>query len=163
RGVAAAAAGLGALIVIGVTTSGQGNGSPVDGESSDVSQVAADKLSKGAPAETIELLEREPASIARDARAQLQLGHAYAPKSQYDQAIDAYGRALGLEPALIADGALRANLELMIDDEGPILVEAAGLLIVHAEDQAAVERLLALTADARTELRHQAVLLAETL
>lgn len=132
-------------------------------EVTEASRAAEASLSRGAPDETIEILGRDPATIAGDAQAQLQLGHAHASRSDYDQAIEAYRKALALEPSLVHDAALRANLELMSDDDGPVLVEAVGLLIVFGDDDAARTRLVELTTSEDAAVRRQALPLAEAL
>src|SRR5262249_58120924 len=101
---------------------------------------------EGDPAQAIELLTEQPAALAGDAQAQLQLGNAHAARSEYGPALAAYTRALAIDPSLLGDERLRANLRLMIDDDGPILMEAARILAQMGHDHAARQRVVQLAA-----------------
>ncbi|HUS64467.1 MAG TPA: protein kinase [Kofleriaceae bacterium] len=124
---------------------------------------AEKQLDQGDPAKTIELLRADPARLAGDAQAQLQLGHAHAARSEYEQALEAYAAALALDSTLIGDEGLRANLRLMSDDDGPILLEAARLLALHGEDAEARARIAQVASHKDRALRHKAFALAEEL
>src|SRR4029079_7937451 len=92
----------------------------------------------------------------------LQLGHAHAARSEYEPSLAAYGAALQLDPSLIADESLRANLRLMMDDEGAIYVEAARLLAAGGDDEAR-SRLAELASNKDRAIRSKAFPLAEEL
>src|SRR5688500_14748066 len=133
------------------------------GLKSETAANAEKKLDQGDPAETIELLRGDPARLSGDAQAQLQLGHAHAARSEYEPALEAYSAALALDSTLIADEGLRANLRLMSDDDGPILIDAARLLAAHGEDADARARLAQLASHKDRAMRHKAFALAEEL
>ena len=160
------------LIVLGFAVAGD-KGAPeasapppgaVADEATDESilRAAEKSLNRGSPAETIELIESQERADG-DAKAQLQLGHAYSVKSDYPKAIGAYRLALELEPDLIIDPTLRTNLQLMIDGDGPVFVDAAALLIVHHGGEAVKERLVELASAKDMKTRHAALALAEKL
>ncbi len=133
------------------------------GLKSETAVEAEKQLDQGDPAKTIELLRADPARLAGDAQAQLQLGHAHAARSEYEPALQAYAAALALDSTLIGDEGLRANLRLMSDDDGPVLIEAAHLLATHGDDDDARARLAALASHKDRALRHKAFALAEEL
>src|SRR6185503_11750311 len=68
-------------------------------------------------------------------------------KSEYRPALEAYTAAVALDPSVISDERVRANLALMIDDDGPVLVDAALLLDLEQEPTCKARR------DAVTRLR----------
>jgi len=74
---------------------------------------AAEALAHGDPARALQILEANPAAIGNDASALLVLGHVHAARNENALALEAYGRALGLNPELEADGKLRAALRTM--------------------------------------------------
>jgi eukaryotic-like serine/threonine-protein kinase len=120
-------------------------------------------LGEGDPAQAIELLTQRPAALTGDAQAHLQLGNAHAAQSEYRDALAAYSKALAIDPTLIADERLRANLRLMIDDDGEVLLDAARLLAVLGRDDGARARIAELAASRDRTLRKQAFDLAEEL
>jgi tetratricopeptide (TPR) repeat protein len=156
--VALVAAGGGTMIYLR-----QGQVDLLAGLKSETAVQAEKTLDQGDPAETIELLNADPARLAGDAQAQLQLGHAHAARSEYQPALAAYTAALALDSTLIADEGLRANLRLMSDDDGPVLLEAAHLLAVHGDDAGARTRIAQLASDQDRALRTKAFALAEEL
>lgn len=133
------------------------------GLKSEAATAAESTLAAGDPDQTIELLNARPAALAGDAAAQMQLGHAHAAKSDYKPALAAYAAAVALDPSVIDDPRVRANLGLMIDDDGPILVDAARLLAVAGKDEAARRRLVALAASDDRLVRKKAFAVAEEL
>ncbi|HTE49798.1 MAG TPA: protein kinase [Kofleriaceae bacterium] len=133
------------------------------GLKSQAAEQAERTLVEGDPAQAIELLTEKPAALAGDAQAQLQLGNAYAARSEYEKALEAYTGALSDDPSLIEDERVRANLRLMIDDEGQVLVDAAGILAERGHDTAARERIVELASSRHREVRKQAFALAEKL
>jgi eukaryotic-like serine/threonine-protein kinase len=120
-------------------------------------------LVEGDPAQAIELLTEEPAALTGDAQAHLQLGNAHAAQSQYRDALAAYTKALNIDPSLIADQGLRANLRLMIDDDGEVLLDAARVLAEVGHDTEARSRIVELAASRDLTMRKQAFALAEEL
>jgi serine/threonine-protein kinase len=133
------------------------------GLKSEAAEKAERTLVEGDPAQAIELLTRRPAAIAGDAQAQLQLGNAHAARSEYDLALKAYTDALAVDPTLIEDDRLRANLRLLIDDEGQIFLDAARLLADQGHDSEARERIAELASTRDRDLRARAFALAEKL
>jgi serine/threonine-protein kinase len=133
------------------------------GLKSEAATAAESTLAAGDPDQTIQLLNSRPAALAGDAAAQLQLGHAHAAKSDYRPALAAYQTAVKLDPSTIGDARLRANLALMIDDEGPILVDAARLLAVEGKDEAARRRIAALASTTDRVVRKRAFEVAQEL
>jgi tetratricopeptide (TPR) repeat protein len=120
-------------------------------------------LIEGDPALVIQLLTEQPAALTGDSQAQLQLGNAYAARSEYARALDAYVHALELDAGLLADDRLRANLRLMIDDDGPILLEAARILAELGRDADARARIVELASARDRNMRRRAFGLAEQL
>jgi eukaryotic-like serine/threonine-protein kinase len=133
------------------------------GLKSEAAEEAERSLVEGDPGLAIELLTGQPAALAGDAQAQLQLGNAHAARSEYAEAVAAYANALALDPSLIADDRLRANLRLMIDDDGPVHIEAARILGELGHDLDARQRIVDLAASRNREVRKQAFALAEEL
>ena len=120
-------------------------------------------LVEGDPAHAIEILTTRPAALTGDAQAQLQLGNAHAARSEYDKALAAYNGALALDPSLVADERLRANLRLMIDDGGTVLIDAARILAEMGHDVEARDRIVELAASRDQAVRKHAFELAEEL
>ena len=133
------------------------------GLKSEAATAAAAKLEAGDPDQTIALLNARPGALAGDAAAQTQLGHAHAAKSEYRPALTAYAAAVALDPSVINDPRVRQNLALMIDDDGPILVDAARLLAAEGKDQAAGARIAALASHKDRAVRKKAFEVAEEL
>ena len=120
-------------------------------------------LVEGDPALAIEQLNERPAALAGDAQAQLQLGNAHAARSEYAPALAAYASALEIDPSLVSDERLRANLRLMIDVDGPVLLDAARLLTEMAHDPDASARIVELAAARDRTIRKRAFAMAEEL
>ena len=133
------------------------------GLKSEAAAAAEETLEAGDPDQTIQLLNARPAALAGDAAAQTQLGHAHAAKSDYRPALAAYTAAVALDPSVIADPRVRGNLALMIDDDGPILVDAARLLAGDGKDEAARRRIVALAVHKDRAVRKKAFTVAEEL
>ncbi len=133
------------------------------GLKSEAATAAESTLAAGDPDQTIQLLNARPAALAGDPAAQLQLGHAHSAKSEYRPALAAYQAAVELDPSVIDDRRLRANLALMIDDDGPVLVDAARLLAVEGKDDAARQRLIALASSVDRAVRKKAFEVAQEL
>ena len=133
------------------------------GLKSETAALAERTLTQGDPGEAIELLTSQPGAITGDAHAQLQLAHAHAARLEYRPALAAYRGALELDPSLGQDERLRGNLRLMIDDDGPVLLEAARLLALHGADEGARARIAELAASRDRAMRKKATALAEEL
>jgi serine/threonine protein kinase len=104
---------------------------------------AEEELAEGDPEQSIQHL-RSQSGIADNSEGQLHLGHAYATKSEYAQALSAYARAVQLDRGLGADPRMQTNLRLMIDDDGPVFAQAARLLFEYARDPSAKDTLVEL-------------------
>lgn len=126
---------------------------------------AAEKLESGDPRGAIALLEGKQDTIATDAAAQLQLGHAYAVARADDKALKAYRKALELDAGLAQDGTLRANLTVMCDGKsGKIAVAAAEILATQLGDEATRDKLVAFASSHQDlKTRHLAVATIERL
>jgi tetratricopeptide (TPR) repeat protein len=122
-------------------------------------------LAGGRPQEAAAYLQERLKDIADDARAQLELGHAFAAFRRYDEALVAYERVRSLDRSLVDDRAMRTNLMLMLDDErGQTAAGAARFLIQLLDDEGARARLVEL-ASHHPSPAHRAALrdLAENL
>jgi eukaryotic-like serine/threonine-protein kinase len=133
------------------------------GLKSEAAERAERTLVEGDPALAIQQLTQRPGALAGDAQAQLQLGNAHAARSEYDKALAAYTSALQVDPSLLSDERLRANLRLMIDEDGPVLIEAARILAELGHDEDARARIVDLAAARDRTLRRRAFALAEEL
>jgi tRNA A-37 threonylcarbamoyl transferase component Bud32/tetratricopeptide (TPR) repeat protein len=131
-------------------------------EPSELAQAAGEKLEQGLPAKAIEMVKEDQESAA-DPSAQLKLGHAHAARADYTDALEAYAKALVLEPSSIRDTELIRNLKLMVDGSGPIHVDALRLLIAYADDEGARSRVAELASGRAPKTRAKATELAETL
>ena len=120
-------------------------------------------LDQGDPAETIEMLKNRPALLTGDAQAQLQLGNAHAARSEYAAALKAYAGALAIDPQVISDPRMVANLRIMFDGSGPVHLEAARILAEQADDPQAKSRIAQLASVKDRGLRKKAFALAEKL
>jgi tetratricopeptide (TPR) repeat protein len=102
-------------------------------------------LAGGRPQEAAAYLQERLNQIADDARAQLELGHAYAASRRYDEALVAYERVRSLDRSLADDRAMRTNLMLMLDDErNETATGAARFLIQLLDDEGARARVVEL-------------------
>src|SRR5262249_61596846 len=102
-------------------------------------------LAGGRPEEAANYLQSHLKEIADDAKAQLELGHAYAAFRRYDEALVAYERTRSLDRSLADDRAMRTNLMLMLDDErNETAARAARFLIQLLDDERARARLVEL-------------------
>lgn len=123
-------------------------------------------LAGGRPQEAAEYLQEHLKEIADDARAQLQLGHAYAAARRYDEALVAYARVRSLDRSLADDRAMRTNLMLMLDDErnDGTATGAARFLIQLLDDAGARARVVELASRAAAPAHRAAMReLAESL
>jgi serine/threonine-protein kinase len=133
------------------------------GLKSEAAEQAERTLVEGDPAHAIALLTERPAALTGDAQAQLQLGNAHAARSEYAPALEAYAAALTIDPTLIVDQRLRANLRLMIDSDGPVHIDAARILAEVGHDPDARQRIVELAASRDRAVRKQAFAVAEEL
>jgi serine/threonine-protein kinase len=133
------------------------------GLKSQTAERAEQTMTEGDAAETIDILTKSPEALAGDAQAQLQLGNAHAARSEYARALAAYTSALATDPSLISDERLRANLRLMIDDDGPVLIDAARILAELGHDAQARDRIAELASSRERMVRKRAFALAEEL
>jgi serine/threonine protein kinase len=150
----------------GAAVPGDGGSAITTGtEEGSVAERAAALLAKGSPKPAVELLRANAESIATDAQAQLQLGHAHAALRNNTAALAAYRKALELEARLEADTKLRTNLRLMIDDQGSVVsVDAAALMYEQLGDQQVADRIVSWASEAQVpQVRHRAVEVAEAL
>jgi len=122
-------------------------------------------LAAGRPQEAASYLEERLKQIADDARAQLELGHAYAAARRYDDALVAYERVRSLDRSLADDRSMRTNLMLMLDDDrNETATGAARFLIQLLDDGDARDRVVELASHHHT-LGHRVAMrdLAESL
>jgi len=152
---AIAAVAIAAGVTIAVVTSG---GGAEHGEMSAVAAQANEALfERGDPARAIAILEQNKTTIAEDAMAQLVLGHAHAARAENVAALDAYTRALALDPSVEARDRFRANLRTMAADKQDLVVVARAFdLWVRTQDPAA-KQALANAAISEDMQRRQAV------
>jgi eukaryotic-like serine/threonine-protein kinase len=125
----------------------------------------------GLPDKALALLEKDKEKIADDPLGQLELGHARAVRSEYLQALDAYERALVLEPELQSGPAIRSALREMsrlavANDRDAEVVGRAFALLMKFFDLPDTEQLLIATAqdaDANAKRRKAALTVIEHL
>ncbi len=136
--IAAVAIVVGVVIAV-VTAGGEDDG----GEMSAVAAQANEALfERGDPARAIAILEQNKATIEQDATAQLVLGHAHAAQANNGPALDAYTRALEIDPTLEEKTRLRANLRTMAAVDKDLAVVARAFdLWVRTQDPAAKQAL----------------------
>ncbi|MEM7436287.1 MAG: serine/threonine-protein kinase [Myxococcota bacterium] len=94
-------------------------------------EAAARMLEQGKPKEAAAYLQSRGGKVHKEPYAQLVLGHAHAAAQRNLQALQAYERAIALEPGLGKDKLLRTNLDLM-SHKGDARVVAASLAILGA-------------------------------
>ena len=121
-GIAAAAVAAGVVIALVTSSSGAPTG---ELDPSSLAGQANEALERGQPAKAIRILEDSAEAIAKDPMAQLVLGHAHAARHQSAPSLEAYGRALALDPKLEANTMLRANVRAMAADKDVSIVAAA--------------------------------------
>jgi serine/threonine protein kinase len=100
-------------------------------------------LSHGDPGRARDILEQHASEIAQDPRAQLVLGDAHAALHEDVKALDAYDKALTLDPSLEATGSLRDNVRVDAASLDPVVVgQAFTLWVSRTHDDAAKTALL---------------------
>jgi serine/threonine-protein kinase len=143
------AAGAGVAVAIGaaavIGSSGGGGDDDARPAQSQVASKAAAELKSGNPSGAIRTLEAQKDKIAQDPSAQLELGHAYAAKSDEVHAIEAYKKAIDLEPRNGDDPKLRADLRAISEDKTDTASAMAAyeLSITTLHDDGARDRLIA--------------------
>jgi tetratricopeptide (TPR) repeat protein len=122
-------------------------------------------IASGHPQEAATYLQGRLKDIADDAKAQLELGHAYAASRRYDDALVAYERVRSLERSLADDRAMRTNLMLMLDDERNETAAGAARFLIQLLDDAGASARLVEIASRHRSLAHRAAMrdLAESL
>jgi tetratricopeptide (TPR) repeat protein len=126
-------------VVIAVATSG-GGGDGETGEMSAIASQANEALNeRGDAARAIAILEQNKTAIESDAMAQLVMGHARSARAENALALDAYTRALTLDPTLENRDRLRANLATIAQDKDKeTLVRAFDLWVRTTDPEARV-------------------------
>jgi serine/threonine-protein kinase len=139
---AGVAAAVGVAAVIGTSGGGDDDAKPAQ---SQVASKAAAELKSGNANGAIRTLEAQKDKIAGDPSAQLELGHAYAAKSDEKNALDAYKNAIRLEPRNGDDPKLRADLRAFSEDKTDTVSAMAAyeLSITTLHDDGARDRLIA--------------------
>ena len=142
------AAGAGVAVAVGaaaVIGSGGGGDDDARPAPSQVASKAAAELKSGNATGAIRTLEAQKDKIAEDPSAQLELGHAYAAKSDEVHALEAYRKAIDLDPRNGDDAKLRADLRAISEDHtDPVSAMAAyELSITTLHDDGARDRLIA--------------------
>jgi len=118
---------------------------------------ADSELGKGAIDHAIKLLEDQKATIARDAEAQLVLGHAYSAKGDNAKALAAYSQALQLAPKVGVDERLRTSLRTMAALADPSTVTTAFDLWIWSGDPEAPRALVNAAVSDSLQRRHAAI------
>ena len=105
---------------------------------------ASAALAQGDPARALQLLGENPSAIDNDAIGQLVLGHVRASRNESEQALQAYERALRLDPELATDDKLRAGLRAMAGStqDHAVVARAFDLWVGHTDDPEARKALL---------------------
>jgi serine/threonine protein kinase len=144
---------------------GMSGGEPADKpRGSTAAARAQQELDRGNPAAAIKGLEAQKDKIARDPSAQLQLGHAYAAKRDNQPAVEAYRRAIALDPKTADDADLRANLRAITGDKDvAAAMQAFELLIGPVHDFTAKDLLIAMASGKDAGKRAGAVRLVQRL
>ncbi len=137
-GVAAAAITVG--VIIAVVTSGDKDD---DRAMSAIAQQANDALEeRGDPKRAIQILEANAQAIEKDGNAQLILGHAHAARAENQPALEAYAKALQLDPTLTTSARMRAALRTMCGvTKDPMILTAAFRLWMQTGDPEAPKAL----------------------
>ena len=164
-GILGAAVVLGVGIAILTAPSGGGGGGDTGSAGSNARKIdpmtaagaANEALDRGDPVRAIQILDAAKATIEKDPKAQLVLGHAHAARHESAASLAAYRKALALEPALAANQTLRANLRAMAADKSPELaLNAIDLWVANTDDPAAKEALLKAAVSPSLDRRHAA-------
>jgi serine/threonine protein kinase len=130
-GVAAAAIVVG--VVIAVVTSGGGGGG--EEKMSAIAEQANDALEgRGDPKRALDILDANKTAIEKDAGAQLVMGHARAARAENELALEAYARAMQLDPALVEKPRLRATLRTLSAAKDPLITTSAFDLWIRTGD-----------------------------
>jgi serine/threonine protein kinase len=147
-----------AAVAIVMGLGGSGGDEGAGPATSPVASRAKQALEHGDPASAIRTLEAQKDKIARDPSAQLELGHAYAAKSDNAHAIEAYKRAIALDAAAGLDPRLRANLRAITEDKSDVAAAMAAfdLAITTLHDDGARDRLIAMASGQDLRLRAEA-------
>lgn len=127
-------------------------------------ETAAQMLEQGKPKEAAAYLQARGGKVQKEPYAQLVLGHAHATAQRNTQALQAYQRAIKLEPSLRDDKLLRTNLDLMFRKSDPRVVEASLRLLgslYESGDRKAGEQLVKLASfDSNLVTRQRAMSVA---
>src|SRR5882757_7804396 len=105
---------------------------------------ANEALEHGDVARALQILDASKAEIAADPPAQLVLGHVRASRNENGLALEAYGKALTLAPAVEADDRLRAALRAMAASrtDSPVVAQAFDMWVGQTHDPDAKKALL---------------------
>jgi serine/threonine protein kinase len=131
-------------------------------------EVAATMLAQGRAEEAVSYLMGRRADLQEEPYAQMVLGHAQASAQRSIQALNAYAKAIQLEPRLAKDKLMRTNIELMLAKKAPGIVDAAlellGTLVSEADDATAADQLIDLASSSKvTRRRHKAISVADSV
>jgi eukaryotic-like serine/threonine-protein kinase len=151
RKLVAGAAGALALLIIIIVAAGDRGGAGL-GRPEIPGMLVPTGLVEAAP---------EPDSTAEDARQELALGHDEIAARRPLEALEAYRRAVALDPAVAADPDLRKNAEPHLQARDSKVAAAAVVLLGDMEGDWAIDRLVELAADRRNAVRRSARTLAE--
>jgi serine/threonine protein kinase len=119
------------------------------------------ELGRGRIDHAIQLLEEHKDAIARDAEAQLVLGHAYSAKSDNAHALAAYTQALQVDQKVGIDERLRTSLRTMAALADPSTVMRAFDLWMYSGDPEAPKALLNAAVAESLARRHAAIPVVE--
>ncbi|MDH3624800.1 MAG: protein kinase [Myxococcales bacterium] len=127
-------------------------------------EAAAEMLEQGQPKEAAAYLRSQRSKVRKEPYAQLVLGHAHASAQRNIEALQAYSRAISLEPSLSKNKLLRTNLDLMLAKQDPrVIDEALDILGTLARDDGdAEEELVRLaSSDGNLHTRQRAMAVAD--
>jgi serine/threonine-protein kinase len=151
-GIAAVAIIVG--VVIAVVTSGGGND---EAAMSEVAQQANDALEeRGDPKKAIAILEQNKSAVENDAVALMILGHARAALGENETALDAYVKAVQMDPSLLDRPRFKSALRTMSGTKDPGVVASAFDLWIRSGDPDA-KKFVALAAISENKVRRQSV------
>ena len=127
---------------------------------------AAEMLAQGRPKEAAAFLMEQRKEVRDEPYAQMVLGHAQASAQRSIHAINAYEKAVTLQPKLVKDELMRTNIELMLDKKAPGVVDAVidflGKLVTEADDWAAADQLVDMASSSKSpRRRHKAMDVAD--